>query len=177
MVELMSPVAFELAELYAVIAAAYISGFILALAVCKYRENKQEQRHRYRQAMLPSTDGTRWSGTRSPVYLTDQKRVDPPKLDKEPAPEPVAPPVAELRRPDPDKEAPAKGNAQADIFAALEEGLKAGPVQIAVAPTLYPTPHDLAARMAELAGITADSRVLEPSAGTGVLVDLSLIHI
>lgn len=42
-------------------------------------------------------------------------------------------------------------------------------VQVATAPQLFPTPADLAARMVELADIQPDQKVLEPSAGTGVL--------
>jgi protein-L-isoaspartate O-methyltransferase len=38
------------------------------------------------------------------------------------------------------------------------------------APQLFPTPPDLAARMAEIAKIQPRHRVLEPSAGTGNLV-------
>jgi len=53
---------------------------------------------------------------------------------------------------------------------AMRQTLKQG-VQIVVAPLLFPTPPDLAARMARLAGSTlAGMRVLEPSAGTGNLV-------
>ena len=55
---------------------------------------------------------------------------------------------------------------EAAPFDAIRGALKAG-VQVAVAPQLYPTPPELAARMVELAGIRAGDRVLEPSAGTG----------
>lgn len=47
--------------------------------------------------------------------------------------------------------------------------LKAGVVAVS-APQLFPTPTDLARRMAKAAGILAGCRVLEPSAGTGNLV-------
>jgi phospholipid N-methyltransferase len=56
----------------------------------------------------------------------------------------------------------------ADI-ADLRKSLAAG-VQVATSPTLYPTPRDLAQRMAELADIQPGALVLEPSAGTGNLV-------
>jgi phospholipid N-methyltransferase len=56
----------------------------------------------------------------------------------------------------------------ADIDA-MRASLKAG-VQVATSPTLYPTPRDLAQRMAELADIEPGALVLEPSAGTGNLV-------
>lgn len=51
-------------------------------------------------------------------------------------------------------------------FEALRETLKKG-VEVVVAPQLYPTPPDIAARMVELAEIEKGHTVLEPSAGTG----------
>lgn len=54
-------------------------------------------------------------------------------------------------------------------IAALAAGLKAG-VKVAVAPQLFPTPPELAQRMAELARLFSGARVLEPSAGTGALL-------
>ena len=61
-----------------------------------------------------------------------------------------------------------KAAREAAPFDAVKEALKAG-VQVAVAPQLFPTPPELAARMVELAGIGAGDRVLEPSAGMGNL--------
>jgi len=49
---------------------------------------------------------------------------------------------------------------------ALRESLKAG-VQVVSAPQLFPTPPELAARMADEADLQPGSDVLEPSAGTG----------
>jgi hypothetical protein len=51
---------------------------------------------------------------------------------------------------------------------AMRETLKEG-VRVVSAPQLFPTPPHLAARMVELAQIEPGHRVLEPSAGTGVL--------
>jgi hypothetical protein len=51
----------------------------------------------------------------------------------------------------------------------MKATLKQG-VQIVSAPQLFPTPPELAARMVELARVSPQSHVLEPSAGTGVLV-------
>jgi len=51
-------------------------------------------------------------------------------------------------------------------FAAMRASLRAG-VQVVTAPQLFPTPAGLAARMVELADIQPGARVLEPSAGTG----------
>ena len=55
-------------------------------------------------------------------------------------------------------------------FAAMRASLAAG-VQVVTAPQLFPTPAGLAARMVELADIQPGARVLEPSAGTGRLLD------
>jgi phospholipid N-methyltransferase len=59
---------------------------------------------------------------------------------------------------------------RAEAFDALKQTLKAG-VQVVTAPQLFPTPSDLAARMVALAGIEPGNEVLEPSAGTGRLLD------
>ncbi len=58
---------------------------------------------------------------------------------------------------------------RADIEA-MRATVKAG-VQVATAPQLFPTPPDLAARMVSLAGLAIGMRVLEPSAGTGRLLE------
>ena len=57
-----------------------------------------------------------------------------------------------------------------DAYAAMKEQLKAG-VQVTVVEQLFPTPADLADRMVRLADIKPGERVLEPSAGTGALLD------
>ncbi len=54
-------------------------------------------------------------------------------------------------------------------FDALKQSLKSG-VQVVSAPQLFPTPPDVAARVAELAELAPGLCVLEPSAGTGNLV-------
>jgi tRNA G10 N-methylase Trm11 len=54
--------------------------------------------------------------------------------------------------------------------AAMREQLKRG-VMIVQAPQLYPTPVHLAQRMVEMADIVPGQRVLEPSAGTGRLLE------
>ena len=53
---------------------------------------------------------------------------------------------------------------------AMRATVKAG-VQVVSAPQLFPTPPDLAARMVDLAGLAVGMRVLEPSAGTGRLLE------
>jgi hypothetical protein len=59
---------------------------------------------------------------------------------------------------------------QPTAFDAMADTLKAG-VQVLSAPQLFPTPPDLADRMVELADIQAGHTILEPSAGTGALLD------
>jgi phospholipid N-methyltransferase len=71
--------------------------------------------------------------------------------------------ASEAKRPD--REQAAREAAPFDV---IKDALKTG-VQVAVAPQLFPTPPELAARMVEMAGIEAGDRVLEPSAGTGNL--------
>jgi phospholipid N-methyltransferase len=59
---------------------------------------------------------------------------------------------------------------RADLFAAAKEQLRQG-VKVVAAPQLFPTPAELARKVVELAGIEAGHEVLEPSAGTGALLD------
>lgn len=127
--------------------------------------------------------------TKAPPVATVEKTAAPeqsellPVADIAPAVVNIAPEVAEVQRPasqpvaayvDPDAD-----NAKA--FEALRKGLRAG-VQVVSAPQLFPTPPELAARMVELAGIMDGDRVLEPSAGTGRLVQAvrdtgAIVHI
>lgn len=100
------------------------------------------------------------------VYLTDVKRVEPPMLT------PPAEPVSfarefteEALQPKPQRQPE-----QPSIFDAMKEQIKHG-VQVVTAPQLFPTPANLAARMVELADIQHGQEVLEPSAGTGAIVD------
>jgi hypothetical protein len=69
------------------------------------------------------------------------------------------------RKPEPPKQDPEK----AANFDALKDQLRAG-VKIVVAPQLFATPPELAARMVDLAKPEVGNRVLEPSAGTGNLL-------
>ncbi len=72
--------------------------------------------------------------------------------------------ASEARRP-----ASEQAAQEAASFIALKKALKTG-VQIAVAPQLFPTPPELAKRMAKLADLKGKDRVLEPSTGTGNLI-------
>ncbi len=62
---------------------------------------------------------------------------------------------------------------QPNPFDAMRAALRGG-VQAVAVPQLFETPRDLAARAAELASIERGMRVLEPSAGTGRLLDAIL---
>lgn len=57
-----------------------------------------------------------------------------------------------------------------ETVAAMRETLRHG-VKVVAAPQLFPTPPDLARRMVEAARIAPHHRVLEPSAGTGALLE------
>ncbi len=59
---------------------------------------------------------------------------------------------------------------QASKFEALAEQLREG-VKVVNAPNLFPTPPEIARQVVELAGVEPGQRVLEPSAGTGSLLD------
>jgi len=103
------------------------------------------------------------------VYLTDQKRTDPPKIEDSMSAPPVMPaPERDISDIRPAYKAPAP-----TIFDGMKESLRAG-VQVVTANQLFPTPATLAARMVELAEISAGQCVLEPSAGTGNLVSAVL---
>lgn len=55
-------------------------------------------------------------------------------------------------------------------FEAMKETLKAG-IEVVSAPQLFPTPPGLVLRMVELADIWCVQRILEPSAGTGAILE------
>lgn len=65
---------------------------------------------------------------------------------------------------------PKTGPADGPDFEALRETLKAG-VHVVTAPQLFPTPVAVAARMIGEALLDEKQRILEPSAGTGRLLD------
>lgn len=119
--------------------------------------------HRVRQLPKP---GSMWE--KVPVFLTDAKRKDPPKPGASPRPKLPPRELADAApRPQP---APRVEDPRDAEFKALAQAAKAG-VQVVAAPQLFPTPPELARRMAEIAGTLAGCRVLEPSAGTGRLIE------
>lgn len=105
------------------------------------------------------------------VYITDAKRVDPPKpvADAPKVPEPEQ--VLRAPRPKPEPVSDDKAALDAEMKAVKDQLKKGIAVQVVNAPQLFPTPPDLARRMVELAGVQPGERVLEPSAGTGRLLD------
>lgn len=135
-------------------------------AVKHCKANEAHGAYRYRSAFVPGG-----SYRTAQVFITDQKRVDPPAPGAEvvrvPAPEQV------VRAPRPAAEPVASERAQVDAeMQAVKQQLKQGvAVQVVNAPQLFPTPPDLARRMVALAGVEPGERVLEPSAGTGRLLD------
>lgn len=149
--------------------------------VAKVKATDTHAEHRHR-----SCSGPNWS--RLHVFITDMAEKPAPKIGettKKPAgvaaaapwnkdrePEPAAGPVVFERQREPvplpaPKPAP---TAEAQEFDAMRQALRDG-VQTVAAPQLFPTPPELAARMVEAADIRPGDRWLEPSAGTGRLVD------
>ncbi len=110
------------------------------------------------------------AGSLKSVFITDAKVTQPPAADAQagaraalPAPVPVGRtvPVVEHEKAERDG---------AESIEAMRSALRSGGAAVAVAPQLFPTPPDLAARMVREAQPEIGSRVLEPSAGTGNLL-------
>lgn len=101
----------------------------------------------------------------SPVFISDQKRVDPP--GKDPAPTPAVPAPEVAPRP---VIAPSRQPTQADAFERMKQSLAHG-VQTRSAPDLFPTPPELAKRMVDAAELADHDRIGEFSAGTGRIVE------
>lgn len=105
------------------------------------------------------------------VYLTDSKQHARPaaaEIEAKAAEENAAREAAANRRVVAAASAPARSKPVPTVFDDMKESLRAG-VQTVSAPQLFPTPAGIAAQMIEAADIQAGHRVLEPSAGTGVL--------
>lgn len=115
-------------------------------------------RHRVRMNREPGKEFYHTVG----VYLTDQKRVNPPPPSEPIKLAPFVPPLDE------EPAEPVTTSHPPDI-AAMKQTLEAG-VKVVTANQLFPTPPELAKRMVELAGIEHGHRVCEPSAGTGNIV-------
>ena len=61
-----------------------------------------------------------------------------------------------------------------DPYQGMRDTLRAGGVKVTVAAQLFPTPRDLALRVVDEARLEPGHRILEPSAGTGRLIDAAL---
>lgn len=111
-----------------------------------------------------------------PVFVSDARRKDPPAPEKAAEPTPVIPPP-EHDLPTLQREAARAAEFRAKMaaedaseFARLKDAAKAG-VQVVSAPQLFPTPVEVARRVYELADMPPGAEVLEPSAGTGAMLD------
>jgi hypothetical protein len=123
------------------------------------KETETVGKHRIRQMPMPGG-----YFKKQQVFITDAKRVDPPKTESTesaalPKPEPRM--IAAQRS----YEAPER-----TAFDDMKDALKQG-VKVVSAPQLFPTPKEVADQVVELASIQKFDRVLEPSAGTGALID------
>jgi len=100
------------------------------------------------------------------IFITDEKRKDPPRFSGVPAVKPELPTeriipqrVSEPAPPKPDSKA----------FEDMRESLRAG-IQVVRAPQLFPTSEAQATYMVELLEPKPGEDVLEPQAGTGALI-------
>jgi phospholipid N-methyltransferase len=125
-----------------------------------YRHVRATETHGQHKVRVTYRHG--WNG---PVFITDEKRKDPPTVSAKP--EPIILPTVEreVRTYKPPEE-----NPEAAKFEAMKDSLKGG-IQTVTAPQLFPTPPDVAARMVELAEIEPGMTILEPSAGTGNILE------
>jgi protein-L-isoaspartate O-methyltransferase len=121
---------------------------------------KTHAAHRVRYGMFES------GGVYVPVFITDAKRKDPPAANGEQEEKPT------VKRIHADDDEPVRQwqPKERTEFDDMRETLKAG-IQVVSAPQLFPTPYGLAKQMVELADIWCVQRVLEPSAGTGALLE------
>lgn len=105
------------------------------------------------------------------VFLTDAKRKDPPTAETEPAPKlpEVETDLGALQAAADRAERRRLEASQPNKFEQLESALRGG-VKVVSANQLFPTPRELARRLASLADIQPGQRVLEPSAGTGSIL-------
>ena len=126
-----------------------------------------------------STWGGNWKTVS--VYLTDAKRIDPPT--KQAPLTPAEPTAAETlatmaqdlkaQNPVPTPHTPRQHDERIPSHDELHEMKKtaAQGVVIVAVPQLFLTPPELADRMVALADIRPGQQVLEPSAGTGRIID------
>jgi protein-L-isoaspartate O-methyltransferase len=102
------------------------------------------------------------------VYLTDAKRCDPPPAGE------VAPELPLARVSKAAVASVAAGSRPISSprpFEVMRAHLRQGGVQVVSVPQLFPTPPALAAKIVELAELSPGQKVLEPSAGTGAILE------
>lgn len=117
--------------------------------------------HRIRLALVPRGEGeTGYGRKRAAVFISDTKVTEPPAAI-EAKPRELPPPPKYRPAPEPTE--------QELKFKALKEQARAG-VKVIVANQLFPTSPELAARMVDMADIQEGETVLEPSAGTGAIL-------
>lgn len=110
------------------------------------------------------------------VYVTDMPRKDPPPpsadlpTERPRIPAPQSDTAYEIERLQRNTAARIERGAEAAPYETLRSAADAG-VLVVSAPQLFPTPAHLASRLVEEADIRPGHRVLEPSAGTGALLD------
>lgn len=114
-------------------------------------------------------------GKSAPVFLTDAKRVDAPAPTLTPEPTPEMPTAVIKDAGEMATETAQRiaygHKEQPTIFDNLKKVLDQGGVKVVVADQLFPTPRELAERMVRIADIRPGHEVLEPSAGTGHILD------
>ena len=100
------------------------------------------------------------------VFITDEKRKDPPPLSEVSAVIPDLPIERVVPEPTPSRPQP---QPEAQAFEAMRETLCAG-IQVVTAPQLFATSADKAAYMVGLLDPQPGDDILEPQAGTGALI-------
>lgn len=114
--------------------------------------------------LVETEDKTGFYLKADPTKATTAQPPAPPEAETAPVPESSTPTTDGT---------PAKPAACAADFAALKDTLRAG-VKVVAAPNLFPTPAAVAERAVELADLFAGCKLLEPSAGTGNLIEAAV---
>ena len=118
-------------------------------------------------------DATCGDGTRLGFYLLQSREQFDASQTDAPAEDTVCPDGATCPDTDCQTERHKQGLPVVSVaeIEAMRDTLKAGVTVVSGIPDLFPTPASLAARMVEEAGLSEGDRVLEPSAGTGRIID------
>lgn len=116
------------------------------------------------ETFKPAPPATHSEGYPPATHSQNRLEASDPGESTQPLEAPADPPVFEEAK-------PARPALDRDAFMAMRETLRTGGVQSVSAPELFPTPPDLAARIVREAQLFDGARVLEPSAGTGRLIE------